>query len=179
MFTWERAADKMFRHDPDHSTVPEYNVGETGADGANWLSRQAIFPGSPDAATVADDSLYIATTTGRAVCTSKCDTASPVLKQLYPHPAVYIAQYDVDTLKLLDEDTIWRLDTAYALPALSTDRAGDVGIGLRAAAAGANPAPVAGFLTPTKELSLALTAIGDPLVGDYYSSVPAGPGARS
>ncbi len=171
-FSWERAADKLFRHDLDHSTVPEYNVGATGADGANWLARQAIFPGSPDAATVADDALYVATTTGRAVCTSKCDGATPVLKQIYPHPAVAITAYDVNTFKLIDEDAIWRNDTAYALPALSTDRAGDVGIGMRAAAAGANPAPVAGFLTPTKELSLALAAVGDPQVGDYYSIRP-------
>jgi hypothetical protein len=172
VFSWNRGADKLFRHDVNHSTIPQYEQGATGTDGANWLARQAIFPGSPDAATVAGDLLYIATTTGRSVCTSKCDSTSPVLKRLYPHPSVHIAEYDVNTFKLVDEDTIWRSDTAYALPALATDRAGDVGIGLRAAAAGGNPAPVAGFLTPTKELNLAVTAIGNTLVGDYYSIHP-------
>ena len=174
IFSWERAADKLFRHDVNHTTVPMYALGATGADGANWLSRQAIFPGSPDSATVSGDTLYVATTTGRAYCKSKCDGASPELQPSPPfaHPSVYVGQFDVNSWKSSGEEWLWRPDTAYAWPALATDRAGDVGIAMHSAAAGGNPEPVAGFLTPARELVTALTAVGDPLTGDYYSLRP-------
>src|SRR5262249_48092095 len=57
-------------------------------------------------------------------------------------------------------------------PELQTDRAGDVGIVLRAAPSGQNPQPIAGLLTPSEQLVFALPAGLPYETGDYYSLRP-------
>jgi len=61
---------------------------------------------------------------------------------------------------------------ALAWPALQTNKAGEVGIALRASPANSNAQPVAGFLTPDEQFVLALPAGLPHETGDYYSLRP-------
>jgi PKD domain len=171
---WSFAAfsGTMFRHDINHSSVPNLASTVDGTDGNDWYDRYPIFGGQVDSATVSGNTLYTAQGTGRDYCTASCSSKTPTLKQELPEPAVFTARYNVNSWTDVGERWIWNPTIAFGWPALQTDGAGDVGLVFRASAANANAQPVAGFLTPAEQFVYAEPAGLPHETGDYYSLRP-------
>jgi hypothetical protein len=171
---WSYAAfsNTMFRHDIDHSSVPNQASSIKGTDGGDWYDRYPIFGGQVDSATVSGNTLYTAQGTGRDYCTANCGSNSPTLKQELPQPAVFTARYNINSWADVGERWIWNPTLAFGWPALQTDGAGEVGLVFRASSANANPQPVAGFLTPSEQFVFAEPAGLPHETGDYYSLRP-------
>jgi hypothetical protein len=162
----------MFRHDINHSSVPNLLSAVKGTDGNDWYDRYPIFGGQVDSATVSGNTLYTAQGTGRDYCTANCSSKTPTLKQELTEPAVFTARYDVNSWSDVGERWIWNPTLAFGWPALQTDGAGDVGLVFRASAANQNAQPVAGFLTPSEQFVFAEPAGLPHETGDYYSLRP-------
>jgi PKD domain len=171
---WSFAAfsGTMFRHDINHSSVPNLVSPVDGTDGNDWYDRYPIFGGQVDSATVSGNTLYTAQGTGRDYCTANCSSKTPTLKQELTEPAVFTARYDVNSWTDVGERWIWNPTLAFGWPALQTDGAGDVGLVFRASAANQNAQPVAGFLTPAEQFVFAEPAGLPHETGDYYSLRP-------
>jgi hypothetical protein len=171
---WSFAAfsGTMFRHDINHSSVPNLDSAVDGTNGNDWFDRYPIFAGQVDSATVSGTTLYTAQGTGRDYCTANCSSKTPTLKQELTEPAVFIARYDVDSWNDIGERWIWNPTVAFGWPALQTDGAGDVGLVFRASAENQNAQPVAGFLTPSEQFVYAEPAGLPHETGDYYSLRP-------
>jgi len=171
---WSFAAfsNTMFRHDINHSSVPNRDSAVDGTDGNDWYDRYPIFGGQVDSATVSGNTLYTAQGTGRDYCTANCSSKTPTLKQELTEPAVFTARYNVNSWTDVGERWIWNPTIAFGWPALQTDGAGDVGLVFRASVANANAQPVAGFLTPSEQFVYAEPAGLPHETGDYYSLRP-------
>ncbi len=171
---WSFAAfsGTMFRHDIDHSSVPNLDSAVDGTDGNDWFDRYPIFGGQVDSATVSGNTLYTAQGTGRDYCTANCSSKTPTLKQELTEPAVFTARYDVNSWTDVGERWIWNPTLAFGWPALQTDGAGDVGLVFRASADNHNAQPVAGFLTPSEQFVYAEPPGLPHETGDYYSLRP-------
>ena len=172
IWSWARFSGTLFRHDINHSSVPYFDNEIKGTDGSNWYDRYGIFPGAVESSTSSGSTLYLAQGTGRAYCTANCKTEHPTLKHVFDQPAIFITKFDVNTWHETGERWLWNPTYAVGWPALSTDRAGDVGIDFRASPNNANAQPVAGFLTPDEEFVLALPAGLPHETGDYYTLRP-------
>ena len=162
-----RAANSMllFRHEVDHSSVPNCEWKMRGTTGVDWYGRIGHWPGLVESATVSGSTLYVAQGAARSYCN---DLAHPVLTQ----PGVFISEYDVNSWKNVDELWLYNGSEGFMWPALQTDGAGEVGIALHAAALGDNARAVAGFLTPVVQVKWAAPVGGYYLTGDYYSLRP-------
>jgi hypothetical protein len=172
IWSWGPLSGIVFRHDINHATVPIDNFAMTATNNRDWYDRYGIFPGAVESATVSGNTLYAAQGTGRSYCTAGCGGPNPRLRQRFPQPAVFISKYDVNRWNLVGQRWLWNPTLGVGFPALQTDGAGDVGIVLRAAPSGQNAQPIAGVLTPSEQLVLALPA-GLPFqAGDYYSLRP-------
>jgi hypothetical protein len=173
IWSWSAFSRTMFRHDPNHSSVPNVNSAAKGTDGSNYYDRYGIFPGAVESATVSGNTLYSAQGTGRQTCTANCGSGqSPTLKTIFSEPSVFISKYDVNSWNNVGERWIWNPTLAFGWPALQTDGAGEVGLVFRAAADNQNPQPVAGFLTPAEQFVFAEPAGQPHETGDYYSLRP-------
>jgi hypothetical protein len=171
---WSFAAfsGTMFRHDINHSSVPNLVSAVNGTDGNDWYDRYPIFGGQVDSATVTGNTLYTAQGTGRDYCTANCSSKTPTLKQELTEPAVFTARYNVNSWTDVGERWIWNPTIAFGWPALQTDGVGDVGLVFRASTANHNAQPVAGFLTPAEQFVYAEPAGLPHETGDYYSLRP-------
>jgi hypothetical protein len=172
IWSWEPFSGTLFRHDIDHSSVPNFDNEIKGTDGGNWYDRYGIFPGAVESSTLSGGTLYLAQGTGRAYCTAKCSTSTPTLKHVFDQPAILVTKYDVSTWKEIGERWLWNPTYAVGWPALQTDGVGEVGVSFRASPSNSNPQPVAGFLTPDEQFVLALPAGMPHETGDYYSLRP-------
>jgi hypothetical protein len=172
IWSWEPFSGTLFLHNPNHSSVPIYNNEVKGTDGGNWYDRYGIFPGAIESATLSGTTLYVAQGTGRAYCTANCSTEHPTLENVLAQPSILITKYDVNTWEEVGERWLWNATYAVGWPALQTDGVGDVGIAFRASPNNANAQPVAGFLTPEEQFTLALPAGLPHETGDYYTVRP-------
>jgi hypothetical protein len=165
--SWEAFSNLVFRHDINHSSVPNCQWEMRGMDGADWRDRAPFEHGLVESATLSGHTLYVAHGTGRAFCD---DEAHPVFKQ----PAIFISRYDVNSWKESDEFLQEASHSiGFAWPALQTDGAGEVGFAAHAAAGGENAGTVVGFLTPDLQAHWAISP--GPFAyetGDYYSLQP-------
>ena len=170
IWSWDAFSDTAFRHDIDHSSIPQLNSAVPGSDGNDWYSRFGIFPGAVETATVSGDTLYVGQGTGRDLCTDQCGSGqTPTIKHMFDRPAIFVSRYDVNSWKNVGERWLWNSTLAFGWPAMQTDGAGDVGIVFRSSDTSHNAQPVAGFLTPAEQFTFALPE-GQPHVsGDYYS----------
>jgi hypothetical protein len=171
---WSFAAfsGTMFRHDINHSSVPNLDSAVDGTDGNDWFDRYPIFAGQVDSATVRGNTLSTAQGTGRDYCTANCTSKTPTLKQELTEPAVFTARYNVNSWTDVGERWIWNPTLAFGWAALQTDGAGDVGLVFRSSADNRNAQPVAGFLTPSEQFVYAEPAGLPHETGDYYSLRP-------
>ena len=172
IWAWAAFSNTLFRHDVNHSSVPNVNSAIDGTDGNDWYDRYGIFPGAIESATVSGSTLYTAQGTGRQACTADCSSDHPPLHTQFSEPAIFISKYDIHFWTDVGERWIWNSNLAYAWPALQTDAAGDVGLAFRASAENQNAQPVAGLLTPSEQF---VFAEGEGLpheTGDYYSLRP-------
>jgi hypothetical protein len=172
IWSWEPFSGTLFLHNPNHSSVPIYDNEVKGTDGGNWYDRYGIFPGAIESATLSGSTLYVAQGTGRAYCTSNCSTEHPTLEHVLSQPSILITKYDVNTWAEVGERWLWNPTYAAGWPALQTDGVGDVGIAFRASPSNANAQPVAGFLTPEEQFTLAVPAGMPHETGDYYTLRP-------
>ena len=168
IWSWAPYSGTLFLHSVNHATVPGGDSAVDGTGGSDWYDRYGIFPYAVNSATVTGNTLYVAQGTGREECTSNCGPGqTPVLKQVFAEPAIYVSQYNVNSWNLSSDQWLWNGTLAFGWPALQTDGAGDVGITFVAGAQNQNPQPVAGFLTPSEQFVFA-EPVGNPQeTGDY------------
>jgi hypothetical protein len=112
---WSFAAfsGTMFRHDINHSSVPNLDSAVDGTDGNDWFDRYPIFAGQVDSATVRGNTLSTAQGTGRDYCTANCTSKTPTLKQELTEPAVFTARYNVNSWTDVGERWIWNPTLAF------------------------------------------------------------------
>lgn len=168
IWSWSPYSATLFLHGVNHATVPGSDSAVDGTNGSNWYDRYGIFPYAVNSATVTGNTLYVAQGAGREECTSNCGPGqTPVFKQVFAQPAIYVSQYDVNNWNLTSDQWLWNSTLAFGWPALQTDTAGDVGITFVASANNQNPQPVAGFLTPSEQFVWAEPAGMPQETGDY------------
>lgn len=170
IWSWDAFSDTLFRHDIDHSSIPQLNSAVPGSDGKDWYSRFGIFPGAVETATLSGNTLYVGQGTGRDLCTDQCGPGqTPTIKHLFDRPAIFVSRFDVNSWKNVGERWLWNSTLAFGWPAMQTDAAGDVGIVFRSSDTSHNAQPVAGFLTPAEQFTFALPEGQPHITGDYYS----------
>lgn len=97
IWSWDAFSGTLFRHDVDHSTVPNINAAAPGTDGSDWYDRYGIFPGAIESATVSGNTLYTAQGTGRQYCSANCSSKTPTLATQFTEPSIFISKYMTST----------------------------------------------------------------------------------
>lgn len=124
---------------PDNDTVTQTSVDvsdwddrsyhSTGPDGAPWLNRL-------------DDRItgaWNANGTLGFAWSATADTS-------HPHPFIRVVRINKDSLSLIDEPDIWSADKAWAYPAMSPNKRGDVGVTAFCGGGKTHPAHAVGWL---------------------------------
>jgi hypothetical protein len=184
IWSWAKNSGTLFLHGTDRSSIPIWNsaitgTGNTVLGNTDWYNRYGIFPGQATSATIRGNELWVSHGTGRAYCTSGCGRGeTPVLRQVFPQPAIHVEVIDLRDYHLVRERWLWNPTQAFGYPALATSADhNEVGITfMYANSQPGNALPVAGYLTGGEEFVSALPAANAYLAGDYYNL---GPGSTS
>lgn len=96
----------------------------------------------------------------------------------HPHPFIRVVRIDIETLDLIDEPDLWSSDLAWAYPAISPNRRGDVGISAFCGGGSLFPTHAVGWLDPedaTWDVALGSSSNHSPrngVWGDYVDIQP-------
>lgn len=188
VYEWRPSSTNAIIHDVNHASIPINTGAALGTDGRDWnLRAGGGLLGQTLSAAWAKRRLWVANMAWRDQCTDKClPNQTPVLTRVYSHPAIALSK--INTSDWTSEDTDIHSDSLnYSWPSLGVTQTERVGISFLAAADGANPQPVAGFLDNDQYVYAFGAAGAQPGpsatgftggTGDYYSLQP-GPSSES
>lgn len=166
VFAWDESASKPFTKDVPIPTIANSNWVTKLPSGAEWLGPTTKIGSNVQGATVAGKQLWVAWSAARDV------VVGGKVEKSWPQPHVEIAVVDTTTFKRIGMRYLWSKTTAFAWPALATNREGEVGISFNFGAGGSQYAyHGVGILTGTQSLRATTYATGPRVAGGHYVGI--------